>query len=219
MHITTIVLDGSNFWPFNWYYISAFLIGVTSLFIAWRNFKKKSEDKPKGIPIKQNTSQTQSQTTHVNVYPPAAPTHSEMESPSNGGSDGFEKYKKLTNILFIDDDNKFKVVKILINNGWINTQNITDIESYDEPILLKSQIVFVDVQGVGQKLDCKDEGLSLACNIKKKHPEKKVIIYSAVPTHNIFHDAIKIVDFMLSKDAEPYEFISLIEEYSKEVIK
>lgn len=39
--------------------------------------------------------------------------------------------KKKTKILFIDDDNKFKVVNILKSSGWINTKIIKDINNLD----------------------------------------------------------------------------------------
>ena len=57
----------------------------------------------------------------------------------------------------------------------------------------------------------------MALNIKDKYPEKKVIIYSAIQSHKVFHEAIQKVDFLLSKDAEPYEFISLVERFSLEI--
>jgi hypothetical protein len=135
----------------------------------------------------------------------------------NEENNEIEKRKKLTSILFIDDDTKFNIVKILKTEGWENTKNIIDLKSYSDTKLLTSHIIFVDIQGVGKLLECKDEGMGLALNIKNQFPNKKVIIYSAIQSHKVFHDAIKKVDFLLSKDAEPIQFINLVEKFSLEV--
>lgn len=129
-----------------------------------------------------------------------------------------ERRKKLTNILFIDDDTKFNIVKILKTEGWENIKSVIDLKSYNDPKLVSSQIIFVDIQGVGKLLECKEEGLGLALHIKNQFPNKKVIIYSAIQSHKVFHEAIQKVDFLLSKDAEPIQFINLVERFSLEVI-
>ncbi|MES1181443.1 MAG: response regulator, partial [Flavobacterium sp.] len=167
------------------------------------------------IPAVQNNP-INTNTVHVNIGKTEQETQSRQQIPSSSSED-IDRLKRLTHILFIDDDVKFKIVKIILNTGWTNTKSIIDLENYDDELLKKSHIVFVDVQGVGKLLDCKDEGLSLALHIKNKYPQKKVVIYSAIQAHKVFHEAIQKVDFLLSKDAEPFEFISLIERFSKEI--
>ncbi len=125
--------------------------------------------------------------------------------------------KPMINILFIDDDNKFKVVKILKASGWINTKLVKDIKTLNETTLMNAHIVFVDVQGVGKQLDFKDEGLGLASAIKEKYADKKVIIYSAEPKGDRFHKALRQADDMLEKNAEPYEFESVIEQMTNKL--
>lgn len=127
------------------------------------------------------------------------------------------RLKKEIKVIFIDDDSKFKVVNILKNAGWINTQCIPDIQNIDDQVLLDSDIVFVDVQGVGRDLNFKDEGLGLASWIKKRYPRKKVVIYSAVTKGERFHEALRIADDSLDKNADPYEFLSLVEQYAIEL--
>lgn len=142
---------------------------------------------------------------------------SNLTSQNSDENIEIEKRKKLTHILFIDDDTKFNIVKILKTEGWENTKSIIDLKTYSDSRLQVSQIVFVDIQGVGKLLECKEEGLGLALNIKNQYPNKKVIIYSAIQSHKVFHEAIKKVDFLLSKDAEPIQFINLVEKFSLEV--
>lgn len=49
-------------------------------------------------------------------------------------------------------------------------------------------------------------------NLKNKYPQKKVVIYSAETKGERFHDALRVADSFLAKDAEPYQFQQLVEE-------
>lgn len=125
--------------------------------------------------------------------------------------------KKLTNILFVDDDTKFKIIKILNVAGWINTKIVKDVENPDSDLVKNSHILFVDINGVGIKMGFSDEGLGLANYLKKKYPEKKVILYSTESAGNRFHEALRKVDDFLYKNADPSEFQEIIEQFSAEV--
>lgn len=131
--------------------------------------------------------------------------------------DELEKRKKITNILFVDDDTKFKIIKILHTSGWINTKITKDIENADSEQVKNTHIFFIDINGVGIKLGFKDEGLGLANYLKKKYPSKKVIIYSTDSSGNRFHEALRNVDDFLNKNAEPAEFTEIIEQFSAEL--
>lgn len=206
--------------PDFWKIAIASMFSVIAITIAYKNYKKKSPNTTSPIQIENNPqiSPTNNNANHLTVnFASNSENLNSDKNLSNKESNNIEKLRKSTTILFIDDDTKFKVVKILVNEGWVNTKSITDLKSYNDDVIKNSDIVFVDVQGVGKILECKDEGLGLALNIKSKYSDKKVVIYSAVQIHNVFHDAIQKVDFLLSKDAEPYEFISLIERFSKEL--
>lgn len=128
-----------------------------------------------------------------------------------------EEIKAICKILFIDDK-KFGVVDILKSAGWRNTRSIKDVKSIDDSEVSEANIIFVDVQGVGRSLQFKDEGLGLTIALKEKYPYKKVIVYSAEDNGKIetFHRALSIADERLSKNADPYEFQSLVEKFSKE---
>jgi PleD family two-component response regulator len=118
-------------------------------------------------------------------------------------------------ILFIDDNhNDFKMVSILKKAGWTNTKAIKDQTDLDDQKAREASIIFVDINGVGTQM-FEDQGLGLAAALKDKYPEKTVILYSAEPTGNRFDKKLKKVDDSLTKNAEPYEFISLIEQYSE----
>lgn len=120
------------------------------------------------------------------------------------------KSKAGLNILFIDDDLKFKVVDILKQSGWINTKRVKDIVDLDDVDAKDADVIFVDINGVGKKL-FQDEGLGLAYALKQKYSEKKIILYSAESNGDRFHKAFRVIDDCLSKNAEPYEFINILE--------
>lgn len=133
------------------------------------------------------------------------------ESTNSVAQNFIEKNKLKTCILFIDDQHKdYKMVSILQKAGWNNTKSIKDITDLDDPKVLEADIIFVDINGVGKKL-FNDEGLGLASALKKKYPLKKIVLYSAENTGDRFHKAIRDVDDCLSKNAEPYQFINLVE--------
>jgi DNA-binding NarL/FixJ family response regulator len=84
----------------------------------------------------------------------------------------------------------------------------------DAQVVIDSDIIFVDINGVGLTL-FEDQGLGLASALKLKYPKKKIIIYSAETSGDRFHKALRQVDDCLSKNAEPYQFINLVENLSK----
>ncbi len=125
-----------------------------------------------------------------------------------------EYMKSKTRILFIDDDKKFNVVKILKDSGWIHTKSIVDVKSIDSPQIRDAQIHFVDINGVGKLLNLPSEGLDLALMIKQRFPYKKVILYSANRNSNSFHEAWDLCDFKLEKNALPNQFLNIVEQCS-----
>lgn len=156
-------------------------------------------------------------TIHGNSARTTANGDSLTPKSSQSSTEDLEKRKRLTNVLFVDDDTKFKIVKILNKAGW-QTKIVKDIQNLDAEIVLNSHILFIDIHGVGTSLGFKDEGLGLAYSLKRKYPLKKIIIYSTESTGDRFHEALRSVDTFLSKNAEPFEFQELIEQYSAEVV-
>lgn len=138
-------------------------------------------------------------------------SHSESKQPPKPqGTQRKEDYR----ILFVDDNHTdFKMVSILRKAGWINTKAIKDLTDLDDIKAREASIIFVDINGVGTQM-FEDQGLGLAAALKDKYPKKTIILYSAEPTGDRFDKKLKKVDDSLPKNAEPYEFISLIEQYS-----
>lgn len=125
-----------------------------------------------------------------------------------------DEYKNETRILFVDDDARFKVAKILAQSGWVHTKLIKDCKTLDQRDVVDAQLLFIDVQGVGVAMGFNDEGLGLALAIKEKYPHKKVIIYSAETKGDRFHEALRKADSFLPKNADPYEFQRIVEEFT-----
>lgn len=125
-----------------------------------------------------------------------------------------EYYKNHTKILFIDDDTKFKVVQILKTSGWVHTNTIKDLKTIDCPEVADADIIFVDIQGVGKILSFTEEGLGLASAIKDKYPQKWIVIYSSETQGDRFHKTLKKVDDFLPKNADPYQFQQIVEEWA-----
>ncbi len=113
-------------------------------------------------------------------------------------------------VLFVDDE-KFKIVENLKKAGWINTKTIKDVTNLDCIDVKNAHVIFVDINGVGEVLFPTDKGLGLAEALKKKYLDKYIVIYSAQEQGDRFHKALKVVDFTLPKNAEPYEFINILE--------
>lgn len=129
-----------------------------------------------------------------------------------------EEIKGVCKILFIDDK-AFPLIDILKNEGWKNVARLKDVDALEQTEVKESHILIVDIQGVGKKLKFKDEGLGLIIALKEKYPEKKVIVYSAEDQGKIqaFHPGIDKADKRLSKNADPYQFQLVIENFSKEL--
>ena len=126
-----------------------------------------------------------------------------------------EELKNICRILFIDDG-EFDVPDILINSGWKNTKKVDDVESLDSLDIREADIVFVDIAGVGRKLRFSDEGLGLITALKEKYPHKRVVVYSAQRRGNRFHKGLSDADARLAKNADPFQFESLVEKFARE---
>lgn len=161
--------------------------------------------------LKNNNAHSNNTTVNINnantAFIPTAGIPDKESDKDREISDQILKAK--THILFIDDDQKFKVVDILKRHGWSHIQRVSDISSLDEDRVINAHLFFVDIQGVGKRLHFREEGLGLAAAIKEKYPEKKIVIYSAHTQGERFHDALRQADDFLSKDADPYEFQQL----------
>lgn len=206
-------LIGGLIWSLksNWEPEPIILIAISSLeIIGFVILKSRNEERllvPNYIkqPDTNTNTNTNTNTVNINLGNDKETTNVENE----------EKQKALTRLLFIDDNyTEFKIISILKKAGWINTKAIKDVTDLDDAKVIEADIIFVDINGVGVSL-FKDQGLGLASALKQKYPTKKIILYSAETTGDRFHKALKEVDSCLPKNAEPFQFINLIESYNK----
>jgi PleD family two-component response regulator len=212
--------DTTNFWTLNWYYIAALLVSVSGLIIAYKNYNKKSIPVKNDEQIKKIENNSNANNTNnipINIINSFASSETKKESNSTNSSPNEDRLKSIIKILFVDDNHtEYKMVSILKRAGWINTKAIKDITDLDNNIVVESDIIFVDINGVGITM-FEDQGLGLATALKNKYPKKKIVIYSAETLGNRFHKALRQVDDCLSKNAEPYQFIDLVENLSKSI--
>jgi PleD family two-component response regulator len=180
------------------------------IFFRFNRKKKETQNTLKNTSTNSNAN-TNSNTSSITINNNVGSSANEPETGQNQSQN-----KANCHILFIDDrHSEFKMVSILESAGWVNTRAIKDLSDLDDHKVLEANIIFVDINGVGIQMDFNDQGLGLAAALKEKHPNKAVILYSADPTGDRFNKKLKIVDESLAKNAEPYEFISMIEQYSQ----
>ncbi|MCK2126747.1 hypothetical protein MX652_08605 [Thauera aromatica] len=152
-----------------------------------------------------NGTNTNTNNVTVTVSPPSSP-HQAATAVDLGKTRDVATLKRNVRVLFIDDDKGFKTVGVLKKMGWEHTKTVTDITSLEQLALSEAHVVFVDIQGVGKAMRYAEEGLGLAQAIKRRYPEKKVIIYSAQEEGERFHQALQEADYNLPKTAEPIRF-------------
>lgn len=171
--------------------------------------KEKSE---KSLETIQNTNNNN---VVINNFSNVSPEDEPREKQNDKEID--DRLKGKTKILFIDDNHtEYKMVSILKKSGWINTKSVKDVIDLDDLKVQEADIIFVDINGVGTTM-FQDQGLGLASALKRKYNQKKVVLYSAETTGDRFHKALREVDNCLPKNAEPYQFSNLIEEFAKEL--
>ena len=195
-----------------WLFSGAAIAGISLLGKFLYSFLNRKRE------LAPSLNNNQSQNVTVNVTQPSI--ISKESSIEKSTALIFEGIRVQTNILFIDDDKRFKIVSILKKAGWKNTSFLpdADVKDINTEKIRNAHIIFVDIKGVGQTM-YKDEGLGLVVDLKKKYPQKKVVIYSAIPEHSLFHDAIKLADDQISKNSQPAVFVSLIETLAEEIWK
>lgn len=159
---------------------------------------------------------TNTQKNSINIYNNPTPPKPNLSQQDDESDDDLQALKDKTRILFIDDDDKFKVVKILKSSGWIHTSLTKDLGNLDQNNVTQATILFVDIQGVGLKLGFSDEGLGLAKALKERYSEKFVIIYSSQTQGDRFHEALRLADESLEKNADPYQFQQLVEKFARQ---
>ena len=127
-----------------------------------------------------------------------------------------DEIKKKVSILMIDDDKEDLVsLKDYLKKEW-KVYSITDLDNYKNTLLEKSQIICIDIHGVGITLGL-DNGVKLLEGIAQRYPNKKLILYSAVSSFdNMFEKALRFADESVSK-SDFTDFSSAIEHSAQEL--
>lgn len=152
-------------------------LGVTLLaFVTKHVMTRDNNNKDKQTQLRTN-NQTQNVT--VNLAQSQPFTDSVKPNEKKASALSIDGIKAQTNILFIDDDKQFKIVPILKKAGWRNTSFFPnpDVIDINADKIRNAHIIFVDIKGVGTTM-YDNEGLDLVVDLKKKYPEKKVVMYS-----------------------------------------
>ncbi len=211
---------GGTIWCFQTNFnIEPLILTIISLLeiLGFYLIPESNTDSPEILKVK--NEQNVNVNVNLNEIVPIQPKLEQAENINIDRSGIIDIMLAKTSILFIDDDTNFNVVKILKDSGWKKSKTVPDIKTLDVPAVRDADIIFVDINGVGKLLKLEFEGLDLALMLKQKYSEKKVIIYSANRNSNSFHQAWDICDFKLEKNALPYQFQNLVEEYSIEKYK
>ena len=110
-------------------------------------------------------------------------TIQELNANSVISEERMQELRKKAQVLIVDDDVQGRLDDNLRRSGFSNVNIMRDVERIQdvEPF----HVVLVDICGVGGKLGMEGgnlpyEGLSLANEIKRQFPLKKVIAYSAM---------------------------------------
>lgn len=184
------------------------IVGGVFAYLANRGRKSDGEGSQRQpVEVAQNVTQTvivggHGATDSSHAFPAATDTAPDRE-----------RVMQTTRILFIDDQTDFPVVKIIRQAGWKSVSIKKDIANFSTAEMKSVDIFFVDIQGVGGALGFSDEGLGLAKALKQHFGKnKKVIIYSAEPRGETFHDAWSVADGRLRKNAQPYEYLQLLDQ-------
>ena len=133
-----------------------------------------------------------------------------VDNTENRTERKINKSKSTVVILFIDD-NKVSFIQAMKKAGYSIVRYLKDCNNIHIQYVVDADIIFVDVNGVAMTLFPKEQGFGLAKAIKEQYPNKCVVLYSAEPQY--FKKDYNILDSVLPKNSEPYEFIKIIDDW------
>jgi len=122
-----------------------------------------------------------------------------------------EEIKKLTQVLFVDDEDFSARLNTIRSAGW-NVKQVSDVTNFDSEDIKSADIIFMDFNGVGKTLTPKEQGIGLIKSIKKRYPEKFIVFYSGYAGFIPGHEVHSIADAWIDKHADPFVYVDQIEE-------
>ena len=98
------------------------------------------------------------------------------------GEEVMKNLRKRIEILVVDDDVQGRLDESLRNCGYESVTMMRDVERIQD--VERFQMILIDILGIGTRLNANGaplefQGLSLAEDIKRMYPTKKVIVFSA----------------------------------------
>jgi hypothetical protein len=121
-----------------------------------------------------------------------------------------EELKKITRILFVDDEDFSAKLSTIRDAGWSVSQ-IKDVTNFNSEEIKNADVIFMDYNGVGKVLTPSDEGIGLLKSIKKRYPEKFMVFYSGYAGFIPGHEVHSIADAWIDKHADSFVYIDQIE--------
>lgn len=121
-----------------------------------------------------------------------------------------EEVKKITRILFVDDEDFSARLSVIRDSGW-NVSQINDITNFNCEEVKNADIIFMDYVGVGKILCPSEQGIGLLKSIKNRYPHKFLIFYSGYAGFIPGHEFHTIADAWIDKHADTFVYIDQIE--------
>jgi hypothetical protein len=121
-----------------------------------------------------------------------------------------EEIKKITQVLFVDDEDFSKKITVIRDAGW-NVNQIKDISNFNSEEIKNADIIFMDYVGVGKTLTPTEGGIGLVKSLKKRYPEKFIIFYSGYAGFIPGHEIHSIADAWIDKHSDSFVYIDQIE--------
>lgn len=118
--------------------------------------------------------------------------------------------KRLTRVLFVDDEPNDSLAQDIRQAGW-NVTQVTDVTNLDAEEIRSADIVFMDYKGVGTRLSPTEEGIGLLKALRSKYPGKWLIFYSGYAGIIPGHEIHEIANAWIQKNADPWVYIQRIE--------
>ena len=155
------------------------------------------------------------------MWPLKLKTIQSLNANSVISEERMQELRKRAMVLVVDDDVQGRLDESLRRSGFSNVNIMRDIERVQD--VEPYHVILVDVCGVGGKLgigggNLPYEGLSLAEEIKRLYPLKKVIVYSAMLSNFESNYILKtVVDASFEKGTRIDERNKAVDECLKDI--
>ncbi len=118
--------------------------------------------------------------------------------------------------VLVIDDSEFPPKENLERSGfkikqWDDIEDLKTVEAYD--------LILCDIEGVGKKINPKDQGGAVIKQIRKLYPHKYIIAYSARTFGTQFNDFFSFADETVSKDKDISDWCDTLDSAMEELVE